>query len=54
MLHQWLEGSRTWILWKILQKEVDLEDPTPQLDHVYLGCHAKARQRLIPVGTVEN
>ena len=24
--------------WKILVKEVDLEEPTSFLDHVYLGC----------------
>ena len=25
-------------MWKILQKEIDIEDPTPLIDHVYLGC----------------
>ena len=25
-------------MWKILIKEVDLGEPTPFLDHVYLGC----------------
>ena len=25
-------------MWKILNKEVDLEGPTSFLDHVYLGC----------------
>ena len=24
--------------WKILMKDVDLEEPTSFLDHVYLGC----------------
>ena len=25
-------------MWKVLNKEVDLEEPTSFLDHVYLGC----------------
>ena len=25
-------------MWKLLNKEVDLEEPTSFLDHVYLGC----------------
>ena len=25
-------------MWKLLNKEVDLEEPTSILDHVYLGC----------------
>ena len=25
-------------MWKILNQEVDLGEPTPFLDHVYLGC----------------
>ena len=25
-------------MWKILQKEIDLEDPTPSEDQVYSGC----------------
>ena len=25
-------------MWKVLNKEVDLGDPTPILDHVNLGC----------------
>ena len=25
-------------MWKVLNKEVDLGEPTPFLDHVYLGC----------------
>ena len=25
-------------MWKILNKEVDLREPTSFLDHVYLGC----------------
>ena len=27
--------------WKVLNKEVDLEEPTSFLDHVYLGCTSK-------------
>ena len=25
-------------MWKVLNKEVDLREPTSFLDHVYLGC----------------
>ena len=25
-------------MWKVLNKEVDLEEPTSSYDHVYLGC----------------
>ena len=25
-------------MWKLLNKEVELEEPTSFLDHVYLGC----------------
>ena len=25
-------------MWKVLNKEVDLGEPTSFLDHVYLGC----------------
>ena len=25
-------------MWNVLNKEVDLGDPTPFLDHVFLGC----------------
>ena len=25
-------------MWKVLNKEVDLGEPTSLLDHVYLGC----------------
>ena len=35
-----LEGKTENIepTWKILMKDVDLEEPTSFLDHVYLGC----------------
>ena len=26
------------VMWKVLNKEVDLGEPTSFLDHVYLGC----------------
>ena len=26
------------LMWKVLNKEVDLGEPTSFLDHVYLGC----------------
>ena len=28
-------------MWKVLNKEVDLGEPTSFLDHVYLGLHSK-------------
>ena len=28
-------------MWKVLNKEVDLGEPTSFLDHVYLGCTQK-------------
>ena len=28
-------------MWKLLNKEVDLGEPTSFLDHVYLGCTQK-------------
>ena len=31
-------------MWKVLNKEVDLGEPTPFLDHVYLGCIQKQRE----------
>ena len=35
----WLEGSRTWApCGKILQIEIDFEDPKPLIDQVYSGC----------------
>ena len=33
-----LSGICTVILWKVLNTEVDLGEPTSFLDHVYLGC----------------
>ena len=35
-------------LWKILQKKIDNEDPTPFSDQVYFGLHAKRGKQLIP------
>ena len=32
-------------MWKILNKEVDLGEPTSFLDHVYLGCSQRQCQR---------
>ena len=32
-------------MWKVLNKEVDLGEPTSFLDHVYLGCTQVARRR---------
>ena len=39
-------------IWKVLNKEVDLEEPTSFLDHVYLGC--TQRQSEISKDTVDN
>ena len=39
-------------MWKLLNKEVDLGDPTSFLDHVYLGC--TQRQCEISKNTVDN
>ena len=39
-------------MWKLLNKEVDLGEPTPNLDHVYLGC--TQRQCEINKNTVDN
>ena len=35
-----LAGKKQHInpMWKVLNKEFDLEEPTSFLDHVYLGC----------------
>ena len=33
-------------MWRNLQKEIDLEDPTPLIDQVYVGC-TQDKQRLI-------
>ena len=35
-----LDGKKQHIdpMWKVLNKEVDLGEPTSFLDHVYLGC----------------
>ena len=39
-------------MWKVLNKEVDLGEPTSFLDHVYLGC--PQRQCEISKDTVDN
>ena len=39
-------------MWKVLNNEVDLEEPTSFLDHVYLGC--TQRQCEISKDTVDN
>ena len=39
-------------MWKVLNKEVDLGEPTSFLDHVYLGC--TQRQWEISKNTVDN
>ena len=39
-------------MWKVLNKEVDLGEPTSFLDHVYLGC--TQRQCEISRGIVDN
>ena len=40
------------LMWKLLNKEVDLGEPTSFLDHVYLGC--TQRQCQISKDTVDN
>ena len=40
------------LMWKLLNKEVDLGEPTSFLDHVYLGC--TQRQCEISKNTVDN
>ena len=32
-------------MWKVLNKEVDLGEPTSFLDHVYLGCTQRPCER---------
>ena len=32
-------------MWKVLNKEVDLGEPTSSLDHVYLGCTQRQCER---------
>ena len=39
-------------MWKLLNKEIDLGEPTSFLDHVYLGC--TQRQCEISKKTVDN
>ena len=39
-------------MWKVLNKEVDLGEPTSFLDHVYIGC--TQRQCKISTDIVDN
>ena len=53
MTSNWLERNKTLIrCGKVLNKEVDLEEPTSFLDHVYLGC--TQRQCEISKDVVDN
>ena len=53
MTSNWLERNKTLIrCGKLLNKEVDLGEPTSFLDHVYLGC--TQRQREISNDIVDN
>ena len=36
-------------MWKLLNKEVDLGEPTSFLDHVYLGCTHKDNVKLAKI-----
>ena len=47
-----LAGKNLDPMWKLLNKEVDLEEPTSFLDHVYLGC--TLRQCQISKDIVDN
>ena len=38
MTSDWLERDKINPMWKVLNKEVDLGEPTSFHDHVYLGC----------------
>ena len=39
MTSNWLEGNKNIDpMWKVLNKEVDLGEPTSFPDHIYLGC----------------
>ena len=39
MSSNWLERNKNLDpMWKLLNKEVDLGEPTSFLDHVFLGC----------------
>ena len=41
MTSNWLERQNIDPMWKVLNKEVDLGEPTSFLDHVCLGMHSK-------------
>ena len=51
MTSSWLEGSGVWLLWKKLMQNVDIDEPTSFLDHVFLGCIQRECQ---PNGTIES
>ena len=38
MTSNWLDGNNIVPMWKVLNKEIDLGEPTSFLDHVYLVC----------------
>ena len=38
MTSNWLERNNSDPMWKVINKEVDLGEPTFFFDHVYLGC----------------
>ena len=53
MTSNWLERNIFFNpMWKLLNKEVDLGEPTSFLDHVYLGC--TQRQCELSKNTVDN
>ena len=41
-------------MWKLLNKEVDLGEPTSFLDHVYLGCTQRQCQKQRYCGQLQN
>ena len=52
MTSNWLEKQNIDPVWKVLNKEVDLGEPTSFLDHVFLGC--TQRQCQTSKDTVDN
>ena len=52
MTSNWLERNKNNPMWKVLNKEVDLGEPTSYHDHVYLGC--TQRQSEISKDIVDN
>ena len=41
-------------MWKLLNKEIDLGEPTSFLDHVYLGCTQRQCERSKDIGQLQN